>query len=299
MLQVVELSNPRVNLRKRRGHLEVITEEGRIHKLPFHQLAAVLVTGPEVSLTKQVMLSLMEANIPLVLCGENYHPTGLMVPYAQHHRTVEVLKLQIETSQPLRKRLWQTIVQGKIRNQAEVLYQIGAPEADKLSHLADKVLSGDTTNQEGVAAAIYFRQLFEPDFVRDRHTYGVNSFLNYGYAIVRAIIARAVVGSGLQPALGLGHTNLRNPYCLVDDLMEPFRPLVDRLVFDGVMTQGWNKEEGRLTPKIKEVLVGSIYTDLAWGTVVSPAVTAVMQLCYDLIESFRQKRNLLTIPTIP
>lgn len=199
--------------------------------LPVEDLWAVIMEDPQISITHGLMAYLLEHNVALITCDTRHHPTGMMLNLCGNTTQTETFRHQCEASQPLKKQLWQQTVQRKIANQAAVLNQLGTEEK-YLSNLAAAVKSGDIDNREGVAAAYYWPRIFAkyPGFVRERESGYPNSLLNYGYAILRAAIARSLVGSGLLPSLGIHHHNRYNHYCLADDMMEPYRPYVDLLV---------------------------------------------------------------------
>ena len=225
---IIEISNDNRELSVQRGFL-CIKEHGEVlGKIPLDSICAIMVTGRATVFTQSLMSTLCENGIPLIIVGANYNPIGIMTPLIGQNRQMAVQQIQINTSKPLEKQLWRTIVKEKIRNQSRVLdkFQLN----NRIKHLPAAVLSGDTGNVEGIAARMYFSELFGSDFLRIHTNPGINSFLNYGYAILRGAVARLVVGAGLNPSYGIQHHNQLNPMCLVDDLMEPFRPFVDYIV---------------------------------------------------------------------
>jgi len=192
---------------------------------PLEDLAWIILDTPQVSLSGALLGALAQDGVALVVPDARHHPAGLLLSFHQHHAPAGVAHSQVDMTQPLRKRLWQRLVRTKIENQAAVLRAVGSSYANTLSAMAARVGSGDPTNVEAQAARAYWRRLFE-DFRRgdeDRR----NGLLNYGYAVVRAALARACAASGLLPAFGIHHQSRTNPFNLVDDLLEPFRPLVD------------------------------------------------------------------------
>lgn len=172
------------------------------------------------------MIDCAEQNVALIVCDEKHHPTASLLPFESNHLHTKIFREQIEVKEPIRKRVWQSIIQSKIRAQAELLERLGENASD-IRNLSSKVASGDSSNMEAQASRIYWRKLFGLEFRRDREQLGTNALLNYGYALIRAAVARAVVASGLHPAYGVKHSNQYNPFCLADDLIEPLRPLVD------------------------------------------------------------------------
>lgn len=223
----LHISNP-CRLTHRRAQLVVEQEEDEL-SFPIEDLAWVILDTPQVTLTGSLLSALAEAGVALVVPDARHHPAGMLLSFHQHHAQSAVAHLQIGASLPLKKRLWQKLVVAKIENQAAVLRGIGSDEARALSAMAGRVGSGDPDNLEAQAARAYWPQLFA-GFKRhgeDRR----NALLNYGYAVARAALARACAcaASGLLPAFGLHHASRVNPFNLVDDLLEPFRPSVDRL----------------------------------------------------------------------
>lgn len=246
--QIIEISNPGLWITKSRGFLEVHREGEKIGQVPFDDIAAVIISVPGCSVTTGLVDYLCQRNIPLVICGQNYVPSSFVLPVQGYGRQFQVMRAQVEMTEPRRKRAWQSIVCAKIINQAEVLQRIGQTSR-QLFHLSTKVKSGDTGNCEAQAARIYWQSLFGSDFRRDHEAPGLNAALNYIYAIVRACVARGVSSAGLHPSFSVHHKNPQNPLNLVDDLIEPFRPIADYVV--------WQKRtsyKGNLTPEKKRNL---------------------------------------------
>ena len=210
----------------------LIKTEERGTSVPIEDIGLVIIDHYQTSVTHAVLHLLLENNVAFITCNDKHHPTGLLLNLDGHTQQSEKFKAQIEASEPLKKQLWQQTIKSKINNQAAVLEKW---ELDNsyLKRYAQLVLSGDSSNQEAQAARYYWKMLFneeEPFFVRERFGDYPNNFLNYGYAILRATVARSLVGSGLLPTLGIHHRNKYNAYCLADDIMEPYRPYVDHLV---------------------------------------------------------------------
>lgn len=211
------------------GQIVVAQSDGEA-RLPIEDVAWVVIDTPQVTLTTSLISACMEAGTVLVTTDARHTPSGLTLPFHRHHRQAEIAGLQVTASAPLKKRLWQAIVQAKISNQAAVLSTHGG-DAHALEAMVHLVGSGDPANVEARAARHYWGQLF-PDFVRERATDKRNMMLNYGYAVVRSAVARATVAVGLIPALGLNHASVANAFNLADDLVEPFRPFVDCVVWE-------------------------------------------------------------------
>ena len=233
--KTVEFSTPGTRLSV--AHSQLVIERPDLPKatLPIEDLGVVIVDDGRASYTQAVFIALLEAGATLMVTGRDHLPAGMMLPIDAHHVQTERHRAQVETSEPVRKRTWQALVMAKIKQQGVMLdHYTGS--ASGLPAMAQRVRSGDPDNLEAQAAQRYWPRLFGKDFRRDRAAEGVNAALNYGYAIVRAATARAIVASGLIPSLGVFHKNRSNPFCLADDLFEPYRPYVDwrvkRLVLD-------------------------------------------------------------------
>lgn len=204
----------------------------QIRTVPVEDIGVVVVDNQQVTFTSGLMAALLEENVALVTCDSKHIPTGLMLSLQGHSSQNQRFRNQLEASLPLKKQLWQQTVECKIRNQAAVLKYVSGEDAKNMLAWAGSVKSGDSENMEGRAAAYYWKNVFEVRFVRDQFGEYPNNLLNYGYAILRAIVARALVASGMLPLLGIHHHNKYNDYCLADDIMEPYRPFVDRLVLN-------------------------------------------------------------------
>ena len=247
-----------VSLSVKSGQLIVQTAENTA-SFPIEDLDAVLIENPQVRWTVSVVSALAENGCAVYICNAKHMPNGILLPYMQHSRQFGMLKKQMEVSLPRKKRLWQAIVMQKIRNQAACLrlYRL-LSEADHLSALAETVLSGDAGNVEGHAAAYYFSALYGKDFTRGLDSDGRNAALNYGYAIFRGAIARTLAVYGLLPCFGVHHKSELNQFNLADDLIEPFRPLVDAYVA-GI-------EVGEtLTPECKRGLFGLLSYEMLFS----------------------------------
>lgn len=198
--------------------------------VPIEDMGFLVLDHYQITLSHQLILALQQNNVAIISCDESHLPLGLMLPISGHVTHSEFLKHQINCSEPLRKQLWKQTVEAKIYQQKEVLRKNQLPFKSMLNYL-NEVKSGDSTNMEGIAAQYYWKQLFD-DFTRDRKGDAPNNFLNFGYAVLRSMVARALVSSGLHPTIGIFHRNKYNAYCLADDIMEPYRPYVDALVIE-------------------------------------------------------------------
>lgn len=220
-------SAARISIRRRQLLIEHGDEEST---LPLDEISAVSISNPAVTITQPALTALAESCVPLIVCDSRHTPSGLMLPVVGHTTQTEKFAAQASASLPTKKRLWQSVVKGKIEAQAKVLKQLRGDDFG-LGKLAGKVKSGDENNIEGYAARLYWPEVFDdPSFTRDRDLPDQNRFLNYGYAVLRAITGRAICSVGLHPSLGLHHHNRYDSFCLASDLMEPFRPIIDRAV---------------------------------------------------------------------
>ena len=281
---IIEIATNNKKLSVYRGFLR-IEEEGSVRKdIPFSFIHAVIVTAFNVVCTNNLLQRLCEENIPLIILGKNYSPSGMLLSYIGQNKQTEIQYLQIENKKPLEKKLWQLIIKEKIKNQSRVLdlYK----KENKLQYIYKTVLSGDSSNREAYAARLYFKSLFGNDFTRDKDMSGINSFLNYGYAILRSSLSRYVVAAGLNPSYGVGHYNKLNPFCLVDDLIEPFRPLVDSYVY-----RLWeqNGELAELTTEHKAGLASLLVKEFYNGEGFSPFYMILQQFVWDIVNVYKTK----------
>lgn len=205
-----------------------------VRTIPIEDIGVVVLDNKQITFTQGLMESLLENNCAVITCDSSHLPVGLMLPLCGNTLQTERFRNQIEASLPLQKQLWQQTMIAKIRNQAAVLQQVRNLEAKNMLKWASEVKSGDSDNKEAQAAVYYWQNAFPQNekFTREREGDAPNNLLNYGYAILRAVVARSLVSSGLLPTLGMHHRNKYNAYCLADDVMEPYRPYVDKLVMD-------------------------------------------------------------------
>jgi CRISPR-associated protein Cas1 len=207
--------------------------------VPLSEVAVVVLSNPRITITQPVLDGLARHGAAVVVCDGSRLPTGMLLPLHAHGLATQRIGFQINASQPVRKRLWQGVVRAKILSQAATLDACGRPGGERLRQLAQGVRSGDPENREGQAASVYWPLLFDdPNFRRRREAEDANRLLNYGYAVLRAATGRAVCAAGLHPSIGIHHSGRSNPYVLADDLMEPYRPLVDAVVVELVGLYG-------------------------------------------------------------
>ncbi|MBO5972861.1 MAG: type II CRISPR-associated endonuclease Cas1 [Alistipes sp.] len=260
-------------------------KESVVKRIPIEDIGVVVLDHKQITITQGAMSALLDNNVAVISCDEHRMPSGLMLPLDGNTTQSERFRDQIEASLPLKKQLWQQTIQAKILNQSTVLYRQRGLECGNMEAWAKQVKSGDSDNLEGRAAAFYWQNLFGhiKGFRRDREGIPPNNLLNYGYAILRAVVARSLVGSGLLPTLGIHHHNRYNAYCLADDIMEPYRPYVDKLVAE-IVDSG--ADITNLTKEIKGQLLSIPILDVVINGRRSPLMigvgmtTASLYKCY-------------------
>ncbi|AKH21523.1 type II CRISPR-associated endonuclease Cas1 [Sedimenticola thiotaurini] len=244
-------------LKLRHGALKVVQDDGEV-SIPLEDIAVLLIDCPQITLSAQLLSACAERQIAVITVGLNHHPNGVLIPYLPHSRALKAMKMQLAMSLPQRKQLWRSIVKQKIRNQALVLQHMGrTKEGSKLLALIKEVKSGDSGNAEAQASQLYFPALFGGGFTRKQIRFH-NAALNYGYAIIRAALARNLVCYGFIAAFGLHHRNEQNSFNLADDLIEPFRPLLDAYLLKHFP----HEEDDQLLPSHKSTLVNILNQDI-------------------------------------
>ena len=245
-----------------------------VKQIPIEDIGVVVLDNKQITITQGALSALLDNNVAVISCDEHRMPAGLMLPLEGNTTQSERFKHQIDASLPLKKQLWQQTIQAKITNQAAVLREQRGLACGNMEAWAKQVKSGDSDNLEGRAAAFYWQNLFGhiDGFNRDREGVPPNNLLNYGYAILRAVVARSLVGSGLLPTLGIHHHNRYNAYCLADDIMEPYRPYVDKLVTE-IVDSGI--DSSTLTTELKGKLLSIPVLDVVINGRRSPLMIAV------------------------
>lgn len=250
----IYIANP-VALSIHHEQLEVRTNA--IYTIPLEDIATIILENLKSTLTAYTLSKLAQYNIVVYICDEKHLPCGIQQSFNQHSRQLSVIKYQIQASLPFKKRIWQQIVKQKIINQGKCLEYMGKyGQADYLYAIADSVVSGDKDNKEAIAAKYYFKKLYGNTFTREEDI-AINSALNYGYAIIRGAVARGVATYGLQPSLGIWHHSELNAFNLVDDFIEPLRPVVDLWV-----ANYYEEIEEELSPSNKESLISLLGHDM-------------------------------------
>jgi CRISPR-associated protein Cas1 len=264
---------------------------------PIEDIGVVVLDHKQITITSGALEALLENNCAVITCDSRSMPVGLLLPLVGNTTQNERFRNQLDASQPLRKQLWQQTIQHKIKNQAAVLSQCTEAETRCMHIWANGVRSGDPDNTEARAAVYYWKNLFGhiQGFIRDREGVSPNNLLNYGYAILRAVVARSLVASGLLPTLGIHHHNRYNAYCLADDIMEPYRPYVDRLVYDISEQYGPDIE---ISKDIKAELLSIPTLDVVIGGKRSPLMIATAQTTASLYKCFSGELRRISYPEI-
>lgn len=294
MDRIVDIATDGLHLSAHRGLMRLTLDKQELGRVALDDIAAVIVHAHGVTWTTSLAVELAARGAMLVLCANNHAPVAYLTAIDGHHAQNARLRAQWDAPRPMFKRAWQQIVVAKVRMQASLLDALGRDEASALMFLADRVRSGDPDNIEAQAAKRYWPALLGKDFRRDRDAEGANALLNYGYTVMRAMIARSVVASGLHPTIGLHHANRLNAFALADDLVEPFRPLVDATVHH-MLGQG----VAGLDRDAKRRLTGLITADLDLAGAVSPVSVCAQRLAQSLAATFETGKLSLSLFTPP
>lgn len=269
-------------------------EGSEVKSAPIEDIGLLILDHQQITITQALIAKLLANNVALVTCDNTHHPTGMLLNLDGNTLQSQKSQAQLEASIPLKKQLWQQTVSAKISNQAAVLVQLKIDERPLLKY-AKAVKSGDSENHEAQAAVYYWKYIFPEFLAFKRMRFGdpPNNLLNYGYAILRAIVARSLVASGLLPTFGIHHRNQYNAYCLADDIMEPYRPYVDRIVCKIVAMNGRFLE---MTPTMKKELLGIPAVDVHLNGQKSPLMNAVQRTTASLSSCFEGKSRKLLYP---
>lgn len=271
----------------------VLKSEIRESTIPIEDIGFLVIDNPETFLSIPAMNLLVENNTSVIICGNNHLPNGMFLNLNSHHIQQEIFKNQIDASVPLKKQLWQQTIVEKITNQGILLEQITGSK-NSFPFLASKVLSGDSSNMEAAAANQYWKSFFETNFKRERFGDYPNNFLNYGYAILRAATARALSGSGLLNTLGIHHKSKYNAFALADDIMEPFRPIVDEKVYE--IMQKYDEQE--LNTAIKSELLQILTRTVYFKEEKSPLMVALQKTASSLQQCYTGNRKKIKYPKL-
>lgn len=272
-----------------------LDEKSGKNTIPVEDIGIVILDHQQITITHGLMEALLDNNVAVITCDSKHMPHGLMLPLEGNTVQHERFQAQINASQPLKKQLWQQTIQQKIINQAHVLGTNRNETVKNMLKWVDMVKSGDSDNLEARAAAYYWANLFPfiPEFRRGREEVPPNNLLNYGYAILRGVVARSLVGSGLLPTLGIHHHNRYNAYCLADDIMEPYRPFVDQVVVDLIES---GVDYTSLTKQVKMSLLGIPVLDVIINKQRSPLMIAVSLTTASLAKCFLGEQRKIIYP---
>lgn len=275
---------------------EIIRKES-VRTIPIEDIGVVVLDHKEITITQSVIAALLDNTVAFITCNDKRMPTGMLLPLQGNTIQNERFRNQLNASLPLKKQLWQQTIKAKIENQAFVLHRNTGRSIANMMKMAKDVRSGDPDNYEAQAAAYYWKNIFknEPNFVRAQEGEAPNNLLNYGYAILRAIVARALVISGLLPVAGIHHHNRYNDYCLADDIMEPYRPFVDQLIIEIMKNQDIPET---LTIDLKQQMLSIPVLDVRISGKRSPLMIAVSQTTAGLAKCFNGESRKIAYPEI-
>jgi CRISPR-associated protein Cas1 len=274
------------------GHQDL--EDLGIRTIPIEDIGVIELDHYGVVISQYALSSLLANNVAVIVCDKTHHPAGLLLTLSSNSLQEEIFSQQISATLPLKKQLWQQTVKTKIRNQAMLLRQ-KEKNYTPLEIWANEVKSDDSTNREARAARLYWDELFGKEFTRERYGAPPNNLLNYGYAILRACVARSLVGSGLLPTFGIHHHNQYNAYCLADDIMEPYRPFVDSIVI-AIVESG--EEITELTPSLKKKLLQIPVLDVVLNDERSPLMLALQRTTASLAKCFSGEEKKIAYPSL-
>lgn len=260
--------------------------------IPIEDIGFVLIDNPLVSMTIPLLNALSENNVAVIFCDAKGMPISMVQNFDNNLLQGENIQNQISATETLKKKLWKQTVESKIKNQTALLYKLGK-NGDLLKPYYSNVKLGDSNNREGIAARIYFQELFGRDFTRDRSLSGINSLLNYGYTIIRSATARAIMSTGLFPAFGIFHHNRSNAFPLADDFMEPYRPFADEIVFDLVKNNSLE-----LNKTTKEKLIRVLFCDTYFSKVTRPLEVALSYTMSSAARCFSKEQKVISYPTL-
>ena len=270
--------------------LVIERENEQVVTRPIEDLSAVILENQQISITLPLLNELARNNVATIICDEHFMPAIMLAPLEANATQQEAYKYQLNSSLPTMKRLWKEIVEAKIRNQEKMLRTVGK-NSEQLKPLYANVKSGDVENREGIAARLYWQELFGKDFIRDRFGIPPNNLLNYGYTILRAATARALMGAGLHPAFGLFHHNKYDPFPLADDMMEPYRPFVDSIVYK-LYADG----QTELNNATKSALIQVLYCDTWLNKQTHPLQVALTISSASLLKVMKSDVAHLSLP---
>ncbi|MDL1913002.1 MAG: type II CRISPR-associated endonuclease Cas1 [Bergeyella sp.] len=291
----IYVGNP-AYLKLKDRQMKVVCPETKEEKgsVPVEDLGLLMLDHFQITLSHQLIQKMMLHNVVVISCDRSHLPTGIMLPLYGHTEHSQRVRTQLEVSEPLKKQLWKQTVESKIENQELVLMHLGK-YFEPMAEYKKNVKSGDVTNMEGIAAQHYWKYLVNLDFLRDRFGDSPNPFFNFGYSVLRSIVARAVVETGLLPVLGIFHRNKYNPYCLADDLMEPYRPFVDFQVMNWLKE---NKDSTELTKEFKAYMLRIATIDVSIEGKTRPFLIAVKTTASSLYRCYIGEKRVISYPVV-
>ena len=289
--RIVDISENGRFIAKHHGFITIKQGDECYGEVPLDDIGVLMISAFGATCTKEALVSLAERGAVTVLCGSKGVPSALVLPVNANFESALRIRVQTQASQPLKKRLWQAVVTAKLKHQSAVLRFFDKTEkADQIGVYANQVQSGDPQNREASGARVYWKALFGEDFSRHPQGDWPNALLNYGYALLRASTARAICAAGLNPIFGIHHENSTNPFPLADDLMEPYRPLVDfyvkQTLAEGIAEMG---------PPAKQKISAFLWADLAFAGETTPFYAAMERLAFSLVSSFKAKKPQIEI----
>ncbi len=293
--RTIYIGNP-AQLKQKERQLKIFNPTDHILKgsIPIEDIGVLCLDHPQITFSHYLLRTLMDYNVVVISCDEQHLPSGLFLPMVGHTVQTEHFRYQIELTETMKNQLWKQTVYMKIENQSKVLAHFQLPYT-KLRKYLERIEEGDRSNIEARAAQYYWKTLFE-DFSRHRFGDYPNNLLNYGYAILRSVVARSIVGSGLLPSLGIFHRNRYNPFCLADDLMEPYRPMVDLLVCDLVEDES-NRTES-LTTELKKQLLQIPVLDVDFKGRKSPLMVGSTRTTASLVACLKGEKRKISYPSL-
>ena len=274
-----------------------LSGEGDARTVPIEDIGVIILESERIEITVSLLRFLAEKNVAVVVCDSSHTPSAQLLSYAAHTTAAEHMEAQLNASEAVCGRLWRQVCRQKILNQLALVGRLGYEASPRFRELVDAVKNGDPSNCEGQAARMYFQTVAPKEFVRDRYGDWPNGPLNYGYAVLRAAVARAIVGSGLACFCGIHHHNRYNAFALADDVMEPYRPFVDQIVFSG--DPPFDKPESELTKEMKARLLQVLSCDVRLGGYTRPLMVALSYTTASFVRAFKREATELVLPEMP
>lgn len=296
--RIIEISQAKTYLSIKYGQLIIRQGDEISSQIPCEDIGLLIVDHSGTTYTHSVFTTLLEAGAAVVLCGADHHPAGMFLPTTANSIQTARMKSQLDVKEPVKKRLWKQIIKTKIKHQAKVL-GTDHDAFGRLIEIAREVRSGDPDNREAYASQVFWKYFIsEAQFRREREGKPPNNMLNYGYAVIRAAVARAIVGAGLNPSVGLHHHNKYNAFCLADDLLEPFRGFVDAKVLDIWSESPAEEEFDDLNQPVKAQLLEVLYQEVEIGRYSGPLMVGLHRTASSLVKCYQGEEKQLDLPTI-